>query len=234
MRVKTIAVDLAISLAISLGIAASLTTAARAELSDAALVKQSFARFVAALGARDADAGARLLSAASFPEWQRLRALALHGVRAEIAAQPPGRRLAVFALRHYAPKFLARDGTPHELVGYALAAGMADRSSLASIELGDVVAKGARAAGHLFASGLPSGFRAGFAREDDVWKLDLPATLDAAGRVVTRSADASGSSEDSVIAGLLLLGSGERPTAQIWEPLARQSDVGAPRDIDAD
>jgi hypothetical protein len=181
----------------------------------------------AALAARDADAGLHVLSIASLLEWQRDRELALHGARAEVAAQSPGRRLVVMALRHHAPKFLSRDGSPRELAGYALGAGMASRDLLAMIELGDVAVKGERAGGQLFASGLPSGFRADFVREDGAWKLDLGATIDAAGRVVTRAAKAADASEDSVIAGLLMVSSGERPTTRIWEPLARDAAVDA-------
>ena len=206
---------------------ALLETPAQARPSDAAQVRQSFARFAAALAARDADAGQRELSMASFAEWERDREFALHGTRAEVAAQPPGRRLVVMALRHHEPRFLSRDGSPRELVGYALGSGLADRKSLAMIELGDVVVKADRAGGQLFASGLPSGFRADFVREDGAWKLDLGASIDAAGRVVTRAAKAAGASEDSVIAGLLMVSSGARPTSQIWEPMARDAAVDA-------
>ena len=206
---------------------ALLETPAQARSSDATQVRQSFARLAAALAARDADAGLHVLSIASLLEWQRDRELALHGARAEVAAQSPGRRLVVMALRHHAPKFLSRDGSPRELVGYALGAGMASRDLLAMIELGDVAVKGERAGGQLFASGLPSGFRADFVREDGAWKLDLGATIDAAGRVVTRAAKAADASEDSVIAGLLMVSSGERPTTRIWEPLARDAAVDA-------
>jgi hypothetical protein len=206
---------------------ALLETPAQARPSDAAQVRQSFARFAAALAARDADAGQRELSMASFAEWERDREFALHGTRAEVAAQPPGRRLVVMALRHHEPRFLSRDGSPRELVGYALGSGLADRKSLAMIELGDVVVKGDRAGGQLFASGLPSGFRAGFVLEDGAWKLDLPTTIDAAGRVVTRAAKSADASEDSVIAGLLMVSSGARPTARIWQPLAPGGAVDA-------
>ena len=206
---------------------ALLETPAQARSSDATQVRQSFARLAAALAARDAGAGLHVLSIASLLEWQRDRELALHGARAEVAAQSPGRRLVVMALRHHAPKFLSRDGSPRELVGYALGAGMASRDLLAMIELGDVAVKGERAGGQLFASGLPSGFRADFVREDGAWKLDLGASIDAAGRVVTRAAKAADASEDSVIAGLLMVSSGERPTTRIWEPLARDAAVDA-------
>jgi hypothetical protein len=200
-------------------------TPAQAAPSDVAQVRQTFVRFVAALVARDADAGQRELSMASFPEWQRDRDLALHATRAELAEQPPGRRLVVMALRHHEPKFLTREGSSRELVGYALGSGIADRESLGMIELGDVAVKNDRASGQLFASGLPSGFRAGFVREGGAWKLDLPATSDAAGRVVARGAKSADASEDSVIAGLLMVSSGSRPTARIWEPLAPSGAV---------
>jgi hypothetical protein len=214
------------ALVLSCAVALSQSPASAAP-SDSAQVRATFAELAKAIGARDPDAGTRLLSAESLVEWQRDRDLALHGSRDTVAAQSPGRRLVVFALRHHAPKFLARDGSPSELAGYAIEAGLADRKSIAAIELGDVVVKGDRASGQLFASGLPSGFRAAFAREDGVWKLDLPATIDAAGRVVTRAATASDASEDSIIAGLLLVSSGARPTAQIWTPLAKREPVRA-------
>ena len=39
------------------------------------------------------------------------------------------------------------------------------------------------------------------------------------------AAKAGDASEDSVIAGLLMVSSGERPTSRIWEPMARGSAV---------
>lgn len=214
--------------AIAVALATTLLPAvAPARPSDRALVQATFREFVAALGDRDAAAGVASLSKASIAEWQRDRALALEGAKSEVAALPPGRRLAVLALRHHAPRFLAKEGSPDELAGHAIRAGMADRAELARIELGDVVVKGERASGQLFASGLPSGFRAGFVREDGRWRLDLPMTLDSAGRVVTRAAAASDSSENAVIAGLLFATSGTRPTSRIWTPLAKSGAESA-------
>jgi len=207
-----------LAIALALGIAL-WPAVGPARPSDRALVQATFRDFVAALADRDADAGVASLSKASLVEWQRDRALALDGAKSEIAAQPAGRRLAVYALRHHAPKFLAKEGPPDELARHAIRAGMADREGLSRIELGDVVVKGERASGQLFAAGWPSGFRAGFVREEGRWRVDLPATLDSAGRVVAQAAQASESSEDSVITGLLTLSSGQRPTSRIWKPL---------------
>jgi hypothetical protein len=226
LRLGDPAVKICSALVLACAVAFSQSPASAAP-SDSAQVRATFASLAKAIAARDAEAGTRLLSAESLVEWQRDRDLALHGSRDTVAAQSPGRRLVVFALRHHAPKFLARDGSPSELASYAIEAGLADRKSIAAIELGDVVVKGDRASGQLFASGWPSGFRAAFVREDGVWKLDLPATIDAAGRVVTRAATASDASEDSIIAGLLLVSSGARPTAQIWTPLAKDDPARA-------
>ena len=147
---------------------------------------------------------------------------ALGGARSEIEALPAGRRLAVLALRHHEPRYLAADGAPEALARHAIASGIADREELARVDLADVVVRGERASGQLLAAGLPSGFRAAFVRERGRWCIDLPGTLDAAGRVVAQAAKASDSTEDAVIAGLLYLSSGERPTSEIWEPLAKR------------
>ena len=72
------------AIALSL-VVAMLESPAHARPSDAAQVRKTFARFIAALAARDADAGLSLLSTASLTEWQRDRELALHGTRDEVA-----------------------------------------------------------------------------------------------------------------------------------------------------
>jgi hypothetical protein len=208
-------------------VGATLASVADAKPSDRALVRAAFGAFVGAVGERDAERGIDALSEASLLEWQRDRLLALEGEKEVVSALPPGRRLVVLALRHAAPRFLATDGSPEELARHALRAGMADREGLARIEIGDVDVQGVRASATLYAAGLPSGFRAGFVRERGAWRLDLPATLDAAGRVIAHAAKASDSSEDAVIAGLLYAASGRRPTSQIWQPLAPSASPSA-------
>jgi len=207
------------ALAAALALALPLSAVARSDRAD---VGATFGAFLRALGDHDADAGVAMLSTASLDEWSRDRALALGGARSEIEALPAGRRLAVLALRHHEPRYLAADGAPEALARHAIASGIADREELARVDLADVVVRGERASGQLLAAGLPSGFRAAFVRERGRWCIDLPGTLDAAGRVVAQAAKASDSTEDAVIAGLLYLSSGERPTSEIWEPLAKR------------
>jgi len=164
-----------------------------------------------------------LLSAASFAEWERERRLALHGSLDEVQALPPGPRLAVLALRQAQPVFLLRDGTPPELVAAAVRSGLADRDALEAIELGDVAQLAeARASGLVLAAGLPSGFRVGFVRERGGWRVDLPASLDSVGRVVSQTARATGASEDAVIVSLIATASGRPVGKDVWSPLLRE------------
>jgi hypothetical protein len=205
----------------AVALAVILAVDAAAKPSDRAQALATFRDFVAALGDRDGERGLAVVSEASLLEWQRARLLALDGERDVVAALPPGRRLLVLGLRHAAPRFLHADGSPEELARNALQAGLADPASLANVDLADVVVQGDRASGNFYVMGLPAGFRVGFMREDARWKLDLAATLDAANRPIAQAAQASGSSEDAVIAGLLTAASGRRPTTQIWQPLTR-------------
>lgn len=198
---------------------AVLASPARGGRSDRAAVTETFAAFVRALAARDADAGLRLVSAASVLEWERLRRLALRAPRREVEALPPGHRLAVFALRHGAPSFIRGDASAREQLAAALRAGLAEPKLAELLDIGDVVVRAPRASARVYVSGLPSPLRAGFVREGEAWKLDLPSTLEHAGRFVARSAAEAGTSDDAIIAGLLLFASKERPTARVYEPL---------------
>lgn len=186
----------------------------------AALVRRAYAVLTAALAARDADRALDRLSDASIAEWARLRTLALRGSLAEVEALAPGPRLVVLALRHRAPVWLLRDGPPRELAAEAVRAGLASRRDLARVELHDVaVLDPARALGQLYATGLPSGFRVGFVRESERWKLDLPTTLDGVGRVISQVARTTGASESAVIVNLLAAASGAPVGGEVWRPL---------------
>jgi len=183
-------------------------------------VRGSYAALERALVARDAEGTVSLLTAASLDEWARLRALALRGSVGEVEALAPGPRLAVLALRHQAPVWLLRDGPPRELAAHAVRAGLVDRAAAQRVELADVAILDPRhALGQLYAAGLPSGFRAGFRHEAGAWKLDLGATLDGVGRVVSQVSRTTGVSESAVIVNLLAAATGEPVGGGVWRPL---------------
>src|SRR5690606_30730651 len=99
-------------------------------------------------------------------------------------------------------------------------AGLADRRAVAQVSLADVaVLAPTRALGQLYAAGLPSGLRAGFVQEAGAWKLDLPATLEGVGRVVSQVARTTGASESAVIVNLLAAATGEPVGGRVWQPL---------------
>jgi hypothetical protein len=183
------------------------------------LVKQCYASFERALVERNGETALRLLSAGSLREWERLVRLALRGSIDEIEALPPGHRLAVLALRHQAPTFLRAQGSEQDRLVQAVRSGLLDRDAAGLAEMGDVALQGERASGLLVVAGLPSGFRAGFVREDGAWRVDLGSSLDGVGRVVTGIARANRVGESAVIVNLLAAASGRRVGGEVWRPL---------------
>lgn len=184
-------------------------------------IRRAYEALEQAIVVRNADAALTRVSAASLDEWARLRQLALRGSRDEVEALAPGRRLAVLGIRHVAPIWLLRDGTPHDLASHAVRAGLADRRAVDRLDLADVaVLDHRRALGQLYAAGFPSGLRVGFVREQDHWRLDLETTLVGVGEIVSQAARSTGLPESRVILNLLEAMTGEATTDSVWRPLA--------------
>lgn len=190
-------------------------------------VRRTYEALERAIVARDADAALMRVSATSLEEWARLRQLALRGSLADVEALPPGPRLAVLGVRHVAPVWLLRDGTPRDLAAHAVRAGLADQRAVDRLDLADVaVLDRGRALAQIYAAGFPSGLRVGFVRERDSaqehgsWQLDLESTLVGVGRIVSQVARTTGRSENRVILNLLEAMTGEAVTDSVWQPLA--------------
>lgn len=186
-------------------------------------VRRAYEALEQAVVARDADAALVRVSAASLEQWARLRQLALQGSLEEVEALPPGSRLAVLGVRHVAPVWLLRGGTPRDLAAHAVRAGLADQRAVDRLDLADVaVLDRSRALAQLYAAGFPSGLRIGFVREHEheSWRLDLESTLAGAGRIVSQVARTTGLPESRVILNLLEAMTGEPVTDAVWQPLA--------------
>lgn len=183
-------------------------------------IRRAYEALEQAIVLRDANVALTRVSAASLDEWARLRQLALRGSRDEVEALAPGPRLAVLGIRHVAPIWLLRDGTPRDLASHAVRAGLADRRAVDRIDLADVaVLDRRRALGQIYAAGFPSGLRIGFVREQEHWRLDLESTLAGVGRIVSQVARSTGLSESRVILNLLEAVTGEAATNSVWRPL---------------
>ncbi len=202
-------------------------------------IRRAYEALERAIVARDVDAALTRVSTGSLAEWARLRQLALRGSLDDVEALPPGPRLAVLGVRHVAPVWLLRDGTPRDLAAHAVRAGLADQRAVDRLDLADVaVLDRQRALGQLYAAGFPSGLRVGFVREHDhesarereSWRLDLEATLAGVGRIVSQVARTTGLPESQVILNLLEAITDEPVTDAVWRPLAPDS---VPDDADA-
>lgn len=206
-------------------------------------VRRAYEALEQAIVARDADAALVRLSAGSLEQWARLRQLALQGSLAEVEALPPGPRLAVLGVRHVAPVWLLRDGTPRDLAAHAIRAGLADQRAVDRFDLADVaVLDRRRALAQIYAAGFPSGLRIGFVRAQqpghdppghDGWQLDLEATLAGVGRIVSQVARTTGLPESQVILNLLGAMTDEPVTDAVWRPLVPESGPGETDATDA-
>ncbi len=207
-------------------------------------IRRAYEALEQAIVARDVDGALARVSSGSLAEWSRLRHLALQGSREDVEALPPGPRFAVLGVRHAAPVWLLRDGTPRDLAAHAVRAGLADQRAVDRLDLADVaVLDRRRALGQLYAAGFPSGLRVGFvrererghehAREGETWRLDLERTLVGVGRIVSQVARTTGLPESRVIRNLLEALMDEPVTDAVWQPLAPEFRPHAADDGDA-
>ena len=136
-------------------------------------VRDAFARYVAALEARDGATAAALVTADSLAHEERLRDLALTAPPATVAALPPADQLAVLRLRH---EFTAEELRPlagADLVRITVEEAWSSPKPLAVLTVAGVDAAGDRAALRVERAGEPVPLRLLFRREEGAWKLDL-------------------------------------------------------------
>ena len=149
-----------------------LTPPAAAET---AAVREAFARYVAALAARDGVEAARLVTAGSLAREEALRDLALTAPPATVAALPMADRLAVLRLRH---EFTAEELEPlhgEDLVRIAAEEAWTSPRPLSALTVTGVAEDGDTATLEVERGGEPVPVRLVLRREQDAWKLDLVA-----------------------------------------------------------
>ena len=203
-------------LAIAPAAAAPITRPASPE---AAAVARGFADYKAALKQRDGARAAVAVSSNSFRYYDRMRKLALSAPRAELAKLDGTERMLVLALRQQAPLELLTNGTPEELVAYAVATEAITDISVARTELGEIRIEGDLARGWIVVDGKPTQGVLQFVREGDRWKFDLEFAMKSSAGLIAAIASQNGVSEDAVILKLLEQGAQRSVGPEIWRPL---------------
>ena len=188
------------------------------EAAEAAEVRRGFAEYKAALKQRDGARAAAAVSGNSFRYYDRMRKLALSAPRDELALLEGTERMLVLALRQQAPLELLVNGTPEELVAYAVTTQAMTDTSVARTELGEIRAEGDLARGWIVVDDKPMQSVLQFVREGDRWKFDLEFAMKSSAGLIAAIAKQSGLPEDEVILKLLEQGMQQPIGPEIWRP----------------
>jgi hypothetical protein len=185
---------------------------------EAAAVEQGFAEYKAALKLRDGARAAATISSNSLAYYDRMRTLALSGTREELGTLEGTERMLVLALRLQAPPELLAQGTPEELVAYAVTNDAMTDTGVADTDLGEISARGDLARGWILVDGAPTPGVLQFVREGGRWKFDLEFAMKSSAGLIAAIAEKNGVSEDDVILELLGQGAQRKVGPEIWRP----------------
>ena len=186
-------------------------------------VRDAFARYVAALEARDGATAATLVTAASLAREEHLRDLALEAPRATVAALPPSDQLAVLRLRHEFTADELRPLTGTDLVRIAVEEAWSSPKPLAVLTVTGVETTGDTSTLRVARAGEPVPVRLVFRREQGTWKLDLSAlarSSDAAlGETLAFRADRAKVPVEEILRWVIEDTSGHLVDKDLWQPL---------------
>ena len=149
-----------------------LATVARAE-DVLAQVRAAFARYVAAVAARDGAAAVGLVTPASLAHQERLRDLALVAPREQLAALPPADRLMVLRLRHEFTAAELRPLSGADLIRIGVEEAWSSPKVLAPLAITAVDETGDLATARVERAGELVPIRLLFRRDAGGWRLDL-------------------------------------------------------------
>jgi hypothetical protein len=187
-------------------------------------VRDAFARYVAALEARDGATAATLVTAAGLAREEHLRDLALTAPRATVAALPHSDLLAILRLRH---EFTAAELRPlggADLVRIAVEEAWSSPKPLAVLTVTAVEEAGDTATLRVARAGEPVPVRLVLRREQGGWKLDLAELArgaDAAfAQTLSFRAERAKVPVDEVLRWVIEDSSGHLVDKDLWQPLA--------------
>jgi hypothetical protein len=188
------------------------------EAPEAAAVKRGFAEYKAALKQRDGTRAAAAVSDNSLRYYDRMRGLALSAPREELAQLEGTERMLVLALRQQAPLELLVNGTPEELVAYAVTTEAMTDTGVVRTELGEIKREGEFARGWIIIDGKTTQGVLQFVRQGGRWKFDLEFAMKSSAGLINAIAKQSALSEDEVILKLLEQGTQQPIGPEIWQP----------------
>jgi len=198
--------------------AAPIAAPESGETAQVAAVGRGFAEYKAALKQRDGARAAAAVTSNSLRYYDRMRELALSAPREELALLEGTERMLVLALRQQAPLELLTDGTPEELVAYAVTTEAMTDTGVVRTELGEIRVEGGLARGWIVVDGKPMQGVLQFAHEGDRWKFDLEFAMKSSAGLIAAIAQQNDLSEDAVILKLLEQGMQQPVGPDIWRP----------------
>lgn len=192
-----------------LGLALPGLTGCDKHAEDKAAVRLVWEQMENAYQMRDGVAAVSLMTARSFPYYERLMRIAVGGTRDEIRALTAIERMGVLMMRHRAGAVdmanLGGDGRGY--VRMSTQNGWWESEDRDWIRLGEVVIDSDYARARVIEDGVKTGYWYQFVREDDsgqpspngIWKLDDPESDVFLNAMIARQAQAEGMSEDDFL-----------------------------------
>ncbi len=184
----------------------------------------AFARYVAALQARDGAAAVALVTAGSLGREEELRDLALSAPADRVAALPMADRLAVLRLRH---EFTAEELRPlsgADLIRLAVEEEWTSPKPLAVLGVAEVAPSGDTTVLRAERAGEPVPVRLVLRREQGAWRLDLVELARGAdaplAEALTFRAVRAGVPVEEVLRWAIEDSSGQMVDKDLWQPLA--------------
>jgi len=197
----------------------TLTISTYGQKSEEKLVRKSFDNYKSAILNDKGEEAVKFVDARTIKYYSNILELVKTADSAKVESLSILDKLLVFSIRHRTSKddVLSFDGLA--LLTYAIKSGMVGKNSVANTSIGEVTIDNSFAKGQLIAKGNKSPYFFQFYKEEKQWKIDLTSLFSISTTAFKNMANESGQPESEYIFSLLEMISGNKPNAQIWQPV---------------